>query len=123
MTLLGMAAGMLLVHTTSGTHPSSLLCQLFSVRLMDRLSRLLATHPAGNTATVWVTFLLLTALHVYANVKAMRSLRLTSLNRPRVDILLESYSKGQVRRHPMSRSLLLTSTYCKAGIPVHATCH
>ena len=112
MTLLGMAAGMLLVHTTSGTRPrlSSLPCQLFPVRLIDRTSRLLATPSAGNTATVWVTFLLLTVLHIYANVKAMRSLRLTSLNRPRVEILLESYTRRQVRRHPMSCSHLLTTT-------------
>ena len=71
----------------------------------------------GNAATVWVTFLLLTALHIYANVKAMRSLHLTSLNRPRVDILLESYSKGQVRRHATSRSHLLTPMYHDASMP------
>ena len=43
----------------------------------------------------WITFLLLTALHIYANIKAMRSLLLNSLNRPRLDLLLQHYAHTQ----------------------------
>ena len=44
---------------------------------------------------VWSVFLSLTALHIYANIRAMRSLQLTSLNRPRVDVLLAEYLKSR----------------------------
>ena len=39
----------------------------------------------------WVVFTLLTVLHVWANVRAMRCLVLTSLNVPRLELLLRSH--------------------------------
>lgn len=44
---------------------------------------------------VWAAFIALTALHIYANVRAMRALRLRSLNCARLDVLLAHYL-GQV---------------------------
>jgi len=57
---------------------------------------LLPFHHTPNVApdhaiTAWVVFTLLTALHVWANVRAMRCLVLTSLNVPRLELLLSSH--------------------------------
>lgn len=48
---------------------------------------------AWNVAIAWIAFMGLTVIHVYANWKAMRCLRLTRLNPARLDILLENYTK------------------------------
>lgn len=48
------------------------------------LTRLTASHHAA----AWAAFLVLTWLHVYANMRALRCLHMTSLNRPRLDLLL-----------------------------------
>ncbi|KAL0907175.1 hypothetical protein M5K25_025723 [Dendrobium thyrsiflorum] len=67
-TMVGMALGMLLAHLTRG-------------------------YPLA----VWVSFLLLTFFHMYANYKAVRCLSLTTLNSRRGSILLQNFMKnGQV---------------------------
>ncbi|KAL3136855.1 hypothetical protein ABBQ38_005562 [Trebouxia sp. C0009 RCD-2024] len=46
---------------------------------------------------IWVSFLSLTALHVYANIRAVRALTLTSLNPSRLQLLVDTfYHKGVV---------------------------
>ncbi|KAL3701917.1 hypothetical protein R1sor_019939 [Riccia sorocarpa] len=58
---------------------------------------LLARITAGNNLAVWVSFLTLTAFHMYANYRAVRSLSLTSLNPNRTQLLLEAFtSSGKV---------------------------
>ena len=47
---------------------------------------------AAAAALVWGSFVALTVLHIAANVWALRCLRLTSLNRPRVELLLQRYA-------------------------------
>lgn len=42
-------------------------------------------------------FLTLTALHVFSNVRAVRALRLTSLNRERAETLLRHYFRTGAR--------------------------
>lgn len=42
---------------------------------------------------VWSSFVLLTWLHIWANLKAVRSLVLTSMNRPRLDAILTKQMK------------------------------
>ena len=49
------------------------------------------------STAVWLVFLALTALHIFANVRAMRCLQLRSLNRPRLALLLRSYRATQAR--------------------------
>ena len=46
----------------------------------------------GRAGATWALFLVLTALHVYANARAVRSLRLASLNRDRAALLLREYA-------------------------------
>ncbi|CAL5219087.1 g853 [Coccomyxa viridis] len=46
---------------------------------------------AGHDLLIWSIFLLLSFMHIYANIKAARSLQLTSLNPARLDILLAHY--------------------------------
>ncbi|GJP46950.1 hypothetical protein CLOM_g6189 [Closterium sp. NIES-68] len=46
---------------------------------------------ADSVLLLWAAFLLLTAFHVYANYRAVRSLCLTSLNRERAALLLLAY--------------------------------
>jgi hypothetical protein len=43
---------------------------------------------ADSAVAGWVLFIVLTWVHVYANIKAMRCLVLHSLNAPRLDLLL-----------------------------------
>jgi hypothetical protein len=40
----------------------------------------------------WLVFLVLTAVHVWANVRALRCLQLTSLNEARLLLLVEHYA-------------------------------
>lgn len=40
----------------------------------------------------WLLFVVLTWLHIWANIKALRCLRLTSLNEPRLMLLLNAYT-------------------------------
>ena len=40
---------------------------------------LFTSHASGHPAVVWALFVLLTALHVYANLRAMRCICVTSL--------------------------------------------
>jgi hypothetical protein len=47
---------------------------------------------ADSHAVAWLVFLLLTWLHVLANIRALRCLVLTSLNQPRVDALLSEFT-------------------------------
>ena len=51
---------------------------------------------AGSHAAIWAAFLVLTALHIYANVHAMRALCLKTLNCARMDVLLENFLMHQV---------------------------
>ena len=47
---------------------------------------------AGSTAAVWTVFLALTALHIYANVRAVRVLEVRTLNAARLEGLLAHYA-------------------------------
>ena len=50
------------------------------------------THVTdGHVAYSWLLFVLLTLLHIYANVKAMRCLVLHSLNPSRLELLLDTF--------------------------------
>jgi len=81
-TLVGMAAGMATTHLVS-----------------------------GSPACAWATFLVLTALHVYFNVRAVRSLCLRGLNEPRLEVLAEEYLRSGAVMTPeeaAGRETLLT---------------
>ncbi|KAG0586790.1 hypothetical protein KC19_2G117400 [Ceratodon purpureus] len=67
------------------------------------LGMILARLTAGNVVALWVSFLLLTAFHMYANYRAVRSLCLTSLNGERASILLRAFKEG--RRVPTPREV------------------
>ena len=56
---------------------------------------------------IWVIFLLLSVMHIYANIRAARSLQLTSLNPARLQILLADYLKERVCKFALSLSLCL----------------
>lgn len=55
------------------------------------LGMILIKATAGWQVAAWAAFLLLTWLHVYANIKALRCLHMTSLNRPRLHIVLAHF--------------------------------
>lgn len=55
-----------------------------------------------SAAAVWVA---LTALHLYANVRAVRSLRLTSLNRARADVVVGAWVDAWKARRKDARPL------------------
>ncbi|WOK99345.1 protein root UVB sensitive 3 isoform X1 [Canna indica] len=70
-TMVGMALGMLLAHMTRG-------------------------HPFA----IWVLFLFLTVIHMYANYRAVRCLCLATLNNQRSSILLEHYMQNRTVLSP-----------------------
>ncbi|KAL3158045.1 hypothetical protein ABBQ32_011654 [Trebouxia sp. C0010 RCD-2024] len=50
------------------------------------------THAFNDVPwLIWVSFLSLTALHVYANIQAVRALTLTSLNPSRLQLLVDTF--------------------------------
>ncbi|CAK0746816.1 hypothetical protein CVIRNUC_001720 [Coccomyxa viridis] len=51
---------------------------------------------SGYNLLIWAIFLLLSVMHIYANVRAARSLQLTSLNPARLEIILAHYLSTQV---------------------------
>ncbi|GBF93161.1 hypothetical protein Rsub_05892 [Raphidocelis subcapitata] len=55
------------------------------------LGMALAHALADNAAAAWLIFAALSALHVWANVRAMRCLVLTTLNVPRLELLLGAF--------------------------------
>ena len=84
---------------------------------------------AGMPGVVWGIFIALTALHIFANVRAMRCLQLCSLNRPRLALLLRTYMATQVSTCLRARSL--KAWFCdsmplgcraNAAHPMHGTC-
>jgi len=50
----------------------------------------LATYADGSAAYIWSVFMALTVLHCYANYRAVRGLRLPTLNRTRAAMLAEA---------------------------------
>jgi hypothetical protein len=64
-----------------------------------------------NALSAWVIFTVLTALHVWANVRAMRCLVLTTLNVPRLELLLQSHLE-RVRRVLFSCAELRIVRWC-----------
>lgn len=72
---------------------------------------------------MWTVFLSLTFLHIYANVKAVRALQLTSLNRSRMDILLQHCSATKVHFATIISTVLKTPVlWCfnRQGTLAHA---
>eukprot|EP00250_Pteridium_aquilinum_P033736 c6181_g1_i1 orf=650-1951(-) len=55
------------------------------------LGMLLAKITSGYMGAVWICFLALTGFHMFANYKAVRCLCLTSLNKERTKIALQTY--------------------------------
>jgi hypothetical protein len=54
--------------------------------------------PADNVAAAWLFFAVLTWVHVWANIRALRCLVLSSVNEPRLKLLLQHY-QDKVRLH------------------------
>ncbi|KAJ9512033.1 hypothetical protein QJQ45_004588 [Haematococcus lacustris] len=52
---------------------------------------------ADNASACWTLFVLLTAVHIWANLRAMRCLVLSGLNMPRAELLLRHYLEA----HPV----------------------
>lgn len=72
---------------------------------------------AGRPALTWAAFWTLTAVHVWANVRAMRCLRIAGINQPRLGLLLRHYLR-QVGGHAGQRRVpvaLLTVRSSLAG--------
>jgi hypothetical protein len=50
-----------------------------------------AAAAADNVAAGWLFFVVLTVVHIWANMRALRCLVLSSLNQPRLRLLLQHY--------------------------------
>lgn len=63
-----------------------------AVTLLGMLAGVLATRTLnGSVAKTWITFFLLTLLHVVANLFAVRALILDTLNKQRLCLLIDNY--------------------------------
>ena len=56
------------------------------------IGMLLTRFCTGSHLMAWLWFVALTVLHVWANLRAMRCLVLTSINQPRLETLLKAYT-------------------------------
>ena len=66
---------------------------------------------------IWGSFLTLTALHVYANIQAVRALTLTSLNPSRLQLLVDTfYHKVCLASIESSAQMLLRATGVKPSL-------
>ena len=72
---------------------------------------------------IWGIFIALTALHIFANVRAMRCLQLRSLNRPRLALLLRTYMATQVSTCSGARNTQHTVTICLSGVKQQLRIH
>ena len=54
---------------------------------------LLPSHSPEHLVAAWVFFVVLTWVHVWANMRALRCLVLSSLNTPRLKLLLQHYQQ------------------------------
>eukprot|EP00271_Cylindrocystis_brebissonii_P007719 TRINITY_DN21357_c0_g1_i1.p1 TRINITY_DN21357_c0_g1~~TRINITY_DN21357_c0_g1_i1.p1 ORF type:complete len:265 (+),score=43.25 TRINITY_DN21357_c0_g1_i1:65-796(+) len=70
------------------------------------LGMLLARLTAHRPLALWSVFLALTAFHVFANFRAMRSLCLTSLNLERASILLDHFVRERKALSPQQVPML-----------------
>jgi hypothetical protein len=61
---------------------------------------------------IWAIFLLLSVMHIYSNIKAARSLQLTSLNPARMEVLLADYLKERVSKVQISLPQILCQESC-----------
>ncbi|CAM6093199.1 unnamed protein product [Calypogeia fissa] len=69
------------------------------------LGMVVARATAGDAVAMWVSFLVLTAFHMYANYRAVRSLCLTSLNPERTEILLRSHLRQETVDLPTPKEM------------------
>ena len=91
MTALGMVLGMLLTRLCTGSHLAA-----------------------------WLSFAVLTLLHVWANLRAMRCLVLTSVNQPRLDALLQAYDTNVSDRRGVAVWGACLFPYSPLQAPKHA---
>lgn len=69
-----------------------------AVTLLGLIAGLLFAQTVNRSvAAIWVAFVMLTALHVYANYVAVHALQLRTLNRSRLDTLLRFHEVGRLR--------------------------
>jgi hypothetical protein len=72
--------------------PVALLEQLTRVLVVCCLFWLIAcVASADHTGAAWAVFLVLTWVHVWANIRALRCLVLVSLNESRLQLLIQHY--------------------------------
>eukprot|EP00192_Tetraselmis_astigmatica_P004779 CAMPEP_0117697722 /NCGR_PEP_ID=MMETSP0804-20121206/29390_1 /TAXON_ID=1074897 /ORGANISM="Tetraselmis astigmatica, Strain CCMP880" /LENGTH=493 /DNA_ID=CAMNT_0005512011 /DNA_START=334 /DNA_END=1815 /DNA_ORIENTATION=- len=91
--------------------------------LMGMILGLLVTHAAADDPFyAWSAFAVLTVLHIYCNIRAVRGLCLCSLNRPRLDVLLREFmTSGAVLRpqEVAGRESLLVPSFQALGRHLH----
>jgi hypothetical protein len=77
-----------------------------AVTLAGMAAGLALTRLADASAgAAWAAFAALTAVHIWANVRALRCLRMASLNRPRLDLLLRAFLGQQAAAGQHTRAL------------------
>ncbi|KXZ54865.1 hypothetical protein GPECTOR_4g937 [Gonium pectorale] len=93
-TIVGMVLGMALTRLLTPQHADPAAGDGAAAR---------SSPPAGAAATAaaWLVFLALTALHVAANVAALRCLLLHSLNQPRAEMLIRRYLRDSTVLSPL----------------------
>ncbi|KAM7540012.1 hypothetical protein Aperf_G00000043558 [Anoplocephala perfoliata] len=70
------------------------LCNLLALFL----NLILVSMITGNSALVWLIFIVLTPVHIYCNWRAVRCLEFTTLNRVRFNILIQNWLR-QFKKH------------------------
>ncbi|KAG2490919.1 hypothetical protein HYH03_010832 [Edaphochlamys debaryana] len=102
-TIIGMVVGMAVTRLLNAhPHPPA---ALDGAEADPSAAAAAAAAAARNAALAWLVFIALTVLHVWANVRAMRCLVLSSLNQPRLEILVDRYLRDGTTLGPVALSL------------------
>ena len=96
----GAARAALTVHFSKANKPADISAkegsQEVATRMLGMSLGLATLRGVGDSlALQWTLFLALSAFHIYSNIWAMRNVHLHSLNRARLELVLDYYLDGQ----------------------------
>eukprot|EP00775_Hariotina_reticulata_P009237 gene9237-9402_t len=114
--MVGMAAGATHAALTqhfaaAGSNPADISAKAESRErassIIGSLLGMAFTHKlADHVSAAWLFFVILTAIHVWANIRALRCLVLSSLNEPRLKLLLDNWETKEKMLTPHKVSQL-----------------
>lgn len=102
---------------------SNMLSQMLLTLLRAAACLLNAAAAVDNFVAAWAFFAMLTAVHVWANIRAMRCLVLSSLNETRLKLLLQHYQEKVTVQHISSAKHKFSDLHAGEMLQFCLPCH